>query len=230
MIKTNLQIVRENIARAAKESGREDSDIMLIAVSKTWPADKVQLAYDEGQTDFAENYVQEFLPKVDQLPQKLRWHFIGHLQSNKVKDLIGKCVLIHSIDSKSVLKEFEKRLQKVTVSQTQDVLLQVQFIKEESKSGVPLTQVSEYLEYIQTLKHIRLRGVMWMPPLNLQDPESKYQSFVRQVEKWKALVAPPHSLEVISMGTTHDYEAAIRSGSNMVRVGSAIFGERTKHD
>lgn len=221
----NLKAVQENIRLAAQKSGRSADEIQLIAVTKTWPVKVVEQAISFGLNSFGENYVQEALQKIEQIKTPVHWHFIGHLQSNKVRNIIGKFDYVHSVDSESVIKEFDKQSDN---SKLQKVLLQVQFVTEESKSGVSVHDVPKFLDLIQGSRSLQLCGLMWMPPLDMEaDMKRKYfAQFRDQREGWRKLISGQHHLNELSLGTTHDYALAIEEGSTMVRIGSALFGER----
>lgn len=225
-LENNIALVCQKISEAAIRAGRDPKSIELIAISKTFPSEKIAEAQKCGIRSFGENYVQEALDKMEKLQDAdIEWHFVGHLQSKKVKSCVGRFTLLHSLDSQSVVQELQKR---VPDGDCQRVLVQVQFVPEETKSGVLPADVPEFLAQVQKTTKVRLEGLMVMPPLDM--PISEKRSLFRRVkqkqEEWKSLVKAPHKLDVLSMGTTHDFELAIEEGSTMVRIGSALFGER----
>jgi pyridoxal phosphate enzyme (YggS family) len=196
--------------------------VMLIAVSKTKPVSMLQEAYDAGQRDFGENYVQELVDKEAVLPKDIRWHFIGHLQSNKVKYIAPFVHLIHGVDSLSLLKEINKQGQKN--KRVIDFLLQLHIAQEETKFGFDLAEITTLLhsDELNHYPHVALKGFMAMAS-NTDDPQKIREEF-RQV---KQLQQQFPQYTILSFGMSGDYEMAIAEGSTMVRIGSSIFGERT---
>lgn len=209
------------------------AQITLVAVSKTKPNELLMEAYHAGQRDFGENYVQELLDKQAVLPADIRWHFIGHLQSNKVKFIVPFVHLIHGVDSVKLLLEINKQAQKI--NKVVNCLLQVYIAKEESKFGMDFKEVEDLLisETFSKLQHIKVLGLMGMAT-NTNDEGILQQEFL-SLSKFAAYLKAGFgekanlSLQTISMGMSSDYELAIACGSNMVRIGSSIFGERVKH-
>ncbi len=195
----------------------------LVAVSKTRNPEEIQALYDLGQRDFGENYVQELLEKKDQLPNDIRWHFIGHLQSNKVKQIISFIHLIHSIDSISLLKEVEKQSQKIN-KQT-SILLQAHIAKEETKFGFDSNELENVFNNEATfLKHAKIKGLMGMASFSdMEIVQTEFENLSSVYQKFK-----PQSgdFNILSMGMSGDYKTALKCGSNMVRVGSLLFGKR----
>lgn len=216
MIAENLKKLNDEIGEACENAGRKRDEITLIAVSKTWPAQKVREAYEAGQKVFGENYTAEALEKMHELHDlNIQWHFIGGLQSKKVKDIVGRFSLIHSIDRLSLVEELEKRS-----ATTQDILIQVNFESEESKSGVHPDQANILIQRISQSEILNLKGLMVMPPLQSSEHEQKKVfEKVRHFREGKPLIE-------LSMGTSHDYRLAIEYGSTMIRVGTAVFGQR----
>lgn len=211
----------------------DPQNVTLVAVSKIKPVSDIKTLYNLGQRDFGENYVQELVEKQAQLPQDIRWHFIGHLQSNKVKYIAFFVHLIHGVDSYSLLKEINKQAAKN--SRTIDCLLQVHIAQEETKFGLNEQELKEILENAAELKHIKIRGLMGMA--SFSDDEAKvrneFQTLKRLLDKQKAyIIANPASdiqhptSDILSMGMSGDYKMAIEEGSNMVRIGSMLFGAR----
>ena len=224
-IRENLEEVERRIAAAAERSGRKREDILLVAVTKTHPADMMNEAIRLGVTDIGENKPQEVRDKyADVLPVK--WHLIGHLQTNKVKYVIDKVCLIHSVDSVKLMDEIERQAEKHDVNM--DILIQVNISGEETKSGVSVDGVEELLLHAGTLKRVKVKGLMTIAPktddsvTNTLHFDNMRQLFIDiQKKKYDNV-----NMKYLSMGMSGDYETAIECGANIVRVGSAIFGER----
>ena len=226
MLKENLQEVEEKIQSACQRAGRDRSEVTLVAVSKTKPAATLQEAYELGVRVFGENKVQEIREKYEVLPKDIEWHMIGHLQTNKVKYIVDKVRLIHSVDSLRLAEVIEKEAEKH--NRVVDILLEVNVAEEESKFGLKTDEVLPLAERITEFSHVRLRGLMTIAP------------FVENPEKNRAIFANLHKLyvdikeknidngtvSILSMGMTNDYEVAIEEGATMVRVGTGIFGAR----
>lgn len=221
-IRNSLNMVKKRIEMAAEKSGRKSSDITLVAVSKTVDNDTVRQAYELGVRDFGENRVQELNHKIPELPQA-RWHLIGRLQTNKVKDIVGKVVLIHSLDRWSLAEELDKRGQNRGIEVP--CLLQVNIAGEEQKAGVEPDEVESFLQSIGQLKSVRVYGFMTMAPL-LDQGESTRPIF-KELSEIKAKLNKSRynnvDLRYLSMGMSQDYEVAIEEGANIVRIGSSIF-------
>lgn len=197
--------------------------VTLVAVSKTKPAEDIKALYDLGQRDFGENYVQELTDKQLQLPPDIRWHFIGHLQSNKVKYIAPFVHLIHGVDSFKLLQEINKQAAKI--NRTIDVLLQVHIAEEETKFGMDEKELEEALSKSSGLSHIRVRGLMGMA--SFTDDKNKVRNEFRYLKSLSDRLQTPGSrFPTLSMGMSGDYTIAIEEGSNMVRIGSLLFGER----
>ena len=226
MLKENLKTVEERIQSACKKAGRKREEITLIAVSKTNPPHMLQEAYDIGVRIFGENKVQEIREKYEVLPKDIDWHMIGHLQTNKVKYLIGKVSMIQSVDSMKLAQEISRL--SVREHQTMDVLVEVNIGREENKSGVLPEQLSGLLEEISSLPALRVRGLMAIPPADAGDVATQHY-FSKMFEYFidtKHKKLDNVSMDVLSMGMSADYVQAILAGANMVRVGSALFGAR----
>jgi pyridoxal phosphate enzyme (YggS family) len=223
----NLQIVRERIERAAERAARSLNDICLLAVSKTKSVELVREAMAAGQMDFAENYVQEALTKVEACPTA-RWHFIGGLQTNKVKQLGARFELIHSVDRLKLAIEIDKAA--AAQKREQAILVQINIGEEATKQGIALEDLGQLLDELQKLKNLKIRGLMALPPLTEDERVSRhYFAQVRQaLDHCRAQVSSESAalMTELSMGTTHDFELAIEEGATIVRVGTAIFGER----
>jgi len=226
-IASNLQFVRSRIDAAARRAGRDSSDIRLIAVSKTFSADHVRAAWSAGQRDFGENKVQEALQKIGETADmEIRWHLIGHLQSNKAKKAAGAFTCIHSVDSVDLLRKLDAAA--VDLGATPEVLVQVDLAREETKFGAAADDARRIMDAAQTARAVRMAGLMLIPPWN-EDQEQTRPWFARLRElreAWLADGVPPVSLGQLSMGMSHDFEAAIEEGATLVRVGTAIFGKR----
>lgn len=225
-IKENWLDVEERIQRANPD-GKE---ITVIAVTKTHSIEVIEEAVDLGFTEIGENKAQEFMEKYEVLQEEkaINWHMIGHLQRNKVKYVIGKTKLIHSLDSLRLAKEIEKRGKSEGL--VVDVLLQINVAKEDSKYGIDPEEAKEFLESIKSLKHLRIRGLMTMAPY-YEDPEKTRNCFKKLKNMFEVLKKEEYnnvSMDFLSMGMSNDYEVAIEEGSNMVRLGRTLFGERPK--
>ncbi|MGI6041693.1 MAG: YggS family pyridoxal phosphate-dependent enzyme [Candidatus Alectryocaccobium sp.] len=226
MLKENYSIVRKNILKACEKAGRDPESVKLIAVSKTKPAEDIEEIYSLGQRDFGENKVQELSQKIEILPDDIKWHLIGHLQHNKVKYIIGKTELIHSVDSERLALTISKEAVKHNV--TADVLIEVNVAGEESKFGVTTDETIELIEKISKLPGIHICGLMTIAPF-VADPEENRPVF-RKLRELSVDIADKKidnvTMSVLSMGMTNDYMVAIEEGATLVRVGTAIFGER----
>lgn len=228
-ITTNTRIIARQISQTCEQCGRDPRSITIVAVAKKKSSSQIREALQSGIMDVGENYAQEFLEKWEQLKgvEPLRWHFIGHLQRRKVRDLIGKITLIHSLDSYPLAWEMEKQGGQKTV---QDCLLQVNLGREKSKSGIPLQEAVSLLKDLAKLKQVNVKGLMTLPPL-FPDPEQSrpYYKTLRElrdeINKNRVYRSP---LTELSMGMSHDFAVAIQEGATMVRIGTAIFGEREK--
>ena len=225
-LKENLEEVRNNILEAAARSHRNPEDITLIAVSKTKPVEMIREVYDLGVRDFGENKVQELVEKYDKLPDDIRWHLIGHLQTNKVKYIIDKVFLIHSVDSVKLAKEISKEAVKHGISV--NILIEVNVSGEESKFGVSPDELIVTVEEIAALPAINIRGLMTVAPY-VVDSEQNREIFT-QIMKLTVDIMQKNidnvNVDFISMGMSGDYTVAIEEGATYVRVGTSIFGER----
>ena len=227
-IATNLQSVRSRLDAAARRASRDPSTIRLIAVSKTFSRDHVRAAHAAGQLDFGENKVQEGLQKIDATADiKIRWHLIGHLQSNKAKKAAAAFACIHSVDSMDLLRRIDAAA--ADAGATPELLVQVDLAGEQTKFGAPADEARRIVEAAPSLRAARVTGLMLIPPWN-EDQEQTRPWFVRLRElrdSWLAEGLPSGPLAQLSMGMSHDFEAAIEEGATMIRVGTAIFGKRT---
>lgn len=228
MFAENLKKVNEKIAQAAQASGRFANDIKLVAVTKKIPVEHIRVAYNLGIKSFAENYVQEAILKQSALSDlKIDWHFIGRVQTNKIKILATRFSLIHSVDREKIITGLAG--QKPTgVPTLQDILLEVNLAGEASKGGCAPVELPHLIECIQKQSNMRLCGLMFMPPLHLEERERQtyYLSARKLRDKMQTVVSPPHSLVALSMGTSHDFEMAIREGATIIRLGTVLFGSR----
>ena len=226
MLKENLKEVQENILKACEKSGRNPEDVTLIAVSKTKPVPMLQEIYYENIRDFGENKVQELVEKYDELPQDIKWHMIGHLQRNKVKYIVDKVCLIHSVDSYRLAEEINIQAKKKNI--TVPILVEVNIAEESSKFGIHAEDAIALVEQIAQLENVRIKGLMTIAPL-IENPEDNRQYF-RNIRQLSVDIAAKNidnvSMNVLSMGMTGDYMVAIEEGATMVRVGTGIFGER----
>ncbi len=226
MIQENLEFVKSMIHNACQESKRKETEITLIAVSKTKPLSMLEAAYQCGCRDFGENKVQELLEKAEVLPKDIRWHMIGHLQRNKVKYIIGKTALIHSVDSVRLAQEISKEAGKKEI--TVSILIEVNIGSEESKYGVAPEQAEELIREISQFPYLKIEGFMAVAPYT-EDAESNRQYFERLRDlsvDIKSKNIDNVYMDVLSMGMSGDYAVAIQEGATMVRVGTGIFGER----
>jgi pyridoxal phosphate enzyme (YggS family) len=224
----NLQSVRARIDAAAHRAGRDPSLVRLIAVSKTFDPAHVRAAWLAGQRDFGENKVQEALQKIgDTADMEITWHLIGHLQSNKVRKAVQAFGCIQSVDSVGLLRKLDAAAGELGVSP--EVLVQVDLAREETKFGAAADEARRIVEEARAAKAVRLVGLMLIPPWH-EDQEQTRPWFKRLYDLragWLADGVPPASLAHLSMGMSHDFEAAIEEGATLVRVGTAIFGKRT---
>lgn len=225
-IAERLAEVREEIRAAALAAGRAPEEVRLVAVSKTRPAADVMAAFRAGQPIFGENYVQELRAKALEVGEAVQWHFIGSLQSNKVRQIAGLVGMIHSLDRLSLAEEISRQWGRL--SRSCDVLVQVNVSGEASKSGTTTEDALQLVRHIARLPHLRVRGLMTMPPF-YDDPEAARPHFAalrRLAELIRAENIPGVEMAELSMGMSGDFAAAIQEGATLVRVGSAIFGER----
>lgn len=226
MLKDNLKKVQTNIKSACERAGRKPEEVTLVAVSKMKPLSDIEELLETGQMEYGENYVQELCEKYENISKPVHWHMIGHLQTNKVKYIIDKVELIHSVDSFHLAKQIEKEAVKKSVEA--QILVQVNIAQEDTKFGIDGPEVIALVEEISKLPHIHVRGLMTSAPF-VDDPEENrcyfkklHQLFIDIREKNIDNV----SMDILSMGMTNDYEVAIEEGSTMVRVGTGIFGAR----
>ena len=226
MIKEHLIEVNRRIEQACIRSGRDPKEVTLIAVSKTKPVPMLEEAYAAGARNFGENKVQEIVAKKPELPEDIRWHMIGHLQRNKVGQVLGKAVLIHSVDSLRLARQIETDAAKAGLDV--DILLEVNVAREESKYGFMLEEVEDAIMTIKDFPHVHIKGLMTIAPF-VENPEEnrgifkKLFEFAVDIDKKNI---DNVTMGVLSMGMTGDYEVAVEEGATMVRVGTGIFGVR----
>ena len=227
-IAASLQSVRSRIDTAARRAGRDPSEVRLIAVSKTFSAEHVRAAWTAGQRDFGENKVQEALHKIEATADiEVRWHLIGHLQSNKARKAAGPFACIHTVDSVELLHKIDVAAHEQGTSP--EVLVQVDLAGEATKFGAHADDARRVLDAALAAKAAHVGGLMVIPPWN-EDQEQTRPWFARLRnlrDEWLADGVPPAALRHLSMGMSHDFEAAIEEGATLVRVGTAIFGKRT---
>lgn len=226
-IKANLAEIEERIAKAAERFGRKPEEIELVAVTKTVPVPRIREALAAGITNLGENRVQELRAKYEELGSEANWHLIGHLQTNKVKYIVDKVVLVHSLDRYSLAQELQKRAQ--AVDRVVPVLVQVNIAQEETKFGLHRDEVIPFLEKIAPMSNIKVQGLMTIAPL-VNDQETVrpvFRSLYRLAQEIADLNYAHVEMRYLSMGMTNDYEVAIEEGANMVRIGSGIFGQRS---
>ena len=226
MILENIKQVEENIIKSCEKVGRDPKEVTLIAVSKTKPYTAIEEALPSGVLDYGENKVQELTEKYEILPKDIRWHMIGHLQRNKVKYLVGKVELIHSVDSLRLANQIETEFAKK--NEIANILIEVNMANEESKFGITSETTEQLVREISKLEHVRIKGLMTIAPYT-DNPETNREYF-RNMKKLSIDITEKNidnvSMDILSMGMTNDYEVAIEEGSTMVRVGTGIFGAR----
>ncbi len=218
------QKVLKQMAAAARRAGRDPDSVRLLAVSKLHPAHDIRALFEAGQPMFGENYVQEALSKMALLPREISWHLIGHLQTNKVKSVVGRFSLIHGVDSLKLARSLHGQAEAMDV--IQDVLVQVNLAEEKQKSGILVSELPPLAEFLARGTSLRWRGLMLMPPF-FDDPDRARPYFARLRELAESLRTEfGLALPELSMGMTGDFEAAIEEGATLVRIGTKIFGER----
>lgn len=226
MIAENLKTVRTKIETSCKVSGRSPKDVTLIAVSKTKPVEMLKEAYEQGCRHFGENKVQELVEKYDAMPKDIKWHMIGHLQRNKVKYIVDKVYMIHSVDSLKLAEEISKEALKKNV--TVSILIEVNVAGEETKFGVSPSSAEELIREIAVLPGVSVKGLMTIAPY-VDNPEDNRQYFVA-LKQLSVDISRKNidnvTMNVLSMGMTGDYAVAVEEGASFVRVGTGIFGER----
>jgi len=226
MIAENYKLVEQRVADACKRSGRSREEVTLIAVSKTKPVEMVRELAAIGVKDFGENKAQELVMKTAEIPTPLNWHFIGHLQRNKVKYVVDKACLIHSVSSLRLAEEIQREAEKRGI--LSKVLVEVNIAEEETKMGISEEEVIRLVKAVAVFPNLQIQGLMAIAPPVAQPEENRkyFQELKRLQQEIAALKLPGTKMEELSMGMTGDFEVAIEEGATMVRVGTAIFGER----
>lgn len=226
MLKENLENVQKEIIEACKKANRDPKEVTLIAVSKTKPLENIEELQKYGINEFGENKVQELTDKYEKIEKKANWHLIGHLQTNKVKYIVDKVELIHSVDSVHLAKEIEKEAAKKNVKV--NILIQVNIANEDTKFGIHKDEVYSLIEEIKDFGHICIKGLMTIAPFveNAEENRVHFKNLYQLSLDIKSKNYDNIDMSILSMGMTNDYKIAIEEGSTMVRVGTGIFGER----
>lgn len=225
-ISENIKSIRENIDEAARRSGRDPKDVLLLAVSKTVEVPKIKAAVEEGLDELGENRVQEIMEKYEPMGPDVKWHLIGHLQTNKVKYIIDKVKLIHSVESLKLAEEIDKQAKKHDL--IMDILVEINMAKEESKFGIMPEDAEDFIKSLSTLENIRVRGLMTVAPFVENGEENRV--YFRNMKKLLVDINAKNinniNMDVLSMGMTGDYVTAVEEGATIIRVGTGIFGKR----
>lgn len=222
-ISENILRIKQRIKSASERAGRDPGEVKLLAVSKTYSPLDINNAYESGQKIFGESRVQEALKKIEELNNPdIEFHLIGNLQLNKVKYLQNKFSLVHSVDSIELIKEMEKRFYQI--NHVQDILIQINIAREHQKHGVFMENFNSLLEYALKSDHVKVRGLMMIPPFTNTPEENRI--YFREMKKIYDKIFQNRSEMILSMGMSDDFEIAVEEGSNMVRIGTAIFGKR----
>ena len=225
-ISENIENIRKNIDAACKRSGRDSKDVLLLAVSKTVDVDRIKIAVDCGLNSLGENRVQEIMEKYEPMGENVKWHLIGHLQTNKVKYIIDKVELIHSVESIKLAEEINKQAKKHNL--VMDVLVEVNMADEESKFGVKPEKTESFIRELALMDNIRVRGLMTVAP-NVENGEEN-RVYFRNMKQLLVDINAKNinniNMDILSMGMTGDYETAVEEGATIVRVGTGIFGKR----
>ncbi|WBW95350.1 YggS family pyridoxal phosphate-dependent enzyme [Oceanirhabdus sp. W0125-5] len=214
--------VIDNVKKIRKEI---PETVSLICVSKTKPNELIMEAYEAGEREFGENKAQDLRDKYEELPKDIKWHFIGHLQRNKIKYIVGKIHLLHSLDGVKLLQELEKRYEKEGLEL--NALIQINVGEEESKTGIHKNEVNDFIQEVEKCSHIKVKGIMAIIP---KGDEEQCRNYFREMKEMfddlKKVNYKNISMEILSMGMSGDYKIAIEEGSNMIRVGTGVFGNR----
>lgn len=223
VISQNLKTIQDNIKRACSKSGRSTDQVKLVAVSKKQPLEVIQEAQAAGLVHFGENYVQELQDKYEKI-QNVNWHFIGHLQSKKSKAVAPLITMLHSLDRLSLAEKLNKAL-----TRELPVLVQVNVSGEASKEGVPPEELSDFLKKLESYEHLRICGLMTMPPWaeSAEDSRKYFAKLKHLLETHKSELTRPELFQELSMGTSQDYQVAIEEGATYIRLGSVLLGQRT---
>lgn len=222
----NVKAVQNHIAEICSRIGRNAEEICLVAVTKTIETERINEVVESGVIHLGENKVQEILDKYEKLPRNVKWHLIGHLQSNKVKYIIDKVEMIHSVDSLSLAQEIDRRAR--NIDKTMDILIQINVAHEETKFGIELEEAEDFIRKLAGLDHIRVKGLMTMAPFyeDLELTRPVFRTLKNKFDDLSKLDMPNVDMKILSMGMTNDYAIAIEEGSNLVRIGTGIFGKR----
>ncbi len=228
MIKENIEKILSKIKNSAQKCGRDPDSVKLVAVSKTFPAELVIEAVNAGLKDFGENYVQDFLTKYDKLEKyQVKWHFIGHVQTNKVKYIYDKISLLHTLDSVKLAEKLNKKL--TEVNRILNALIQINIGREPNKYGIFEEEVETFLEQMEKYKHINITGFMTIPPF-FEKKEEVRPLFAKMRMLLEKFSTYNENLKELSMGMSHDFDIAIEEGATIIRIGTAIFGERKRRN
>lgn len=226
LLQENLDRVKQRIADACRRAGRKEDEVTLIAVSKTKPVSMLHVIYQAGVREFGENKVQELCEKHDVLPSDIYWHMIGHLQRNKVRQVVGKACLIHSVDSIRLAEQIEAEAKKI--NSIVPILVEINVAEEESKFGITLSEAETFIRKISVFPHISIKGLMTIAPF-VENPEDN-RIYFHNLKQLSVDINHKNIdnvyMDILSMGMTNDYEIAIEEGATHVRVGTGIFGER----
>lgn len=226
-IRNKILYLKDKVSETAIKAGRNPEEIKIVAVSKTMPVEVIRLAYESGMIEFGENKVQELIEKIPCMPEDINWHMIGRLQRNKVRQIVGKTVLIHSLDSIELADEIQKRSELISI--ITEVLIQVNVSGEESKAGISPDYLNDLLDYTAGLGNIKMRGLMTIAPVNASTSETRH--IFAKLKKLHVDIKHKKidniDIDILSMGMSNDFESAILEGSTMLRLGTAIFGSRS---
>ena len=225
-VSENIANVRKNVEAAAKRAGRDPKEILLLAVSKTMEVPRIKAAVECGLNSLGENRVQEIMEKYEPMGPDVKWHLIGHLQTNKVKYIIDKVELIHSVESLKLAEEIDKQAKKHGL--VADILVEINMAKEESKFGIMPEEAESFITELSKLENIRVRGIMTVAPFveNAEDNRVYFRNMKQLLVDINAKKINNINMDTLSMGMTGDYEVAIEEGATIVRVGTGIFGKR----
>jgi pyridoxal phosphate enzyme (YggS family) len=225
-VKDNIADVNSTIESICKGIGRNPTEVEVIAVTKTVDTDIINYAIECGAANIGESKVQEITLKYEKIPKKVKWHLIGHLQTNKVKYIIDKVDLIHSVDSISLAEEIDKRAAKAGIKK--DILIQVNVAEEDSKFGIKFEDIDIFLEQLSKYKNITIKGFMTIAPYyeDIEQARPVFRKLKEKFDQLSKLQIPQVQMQYLSMGMTNDFTVAIEEGANLVRIGTGIFGER----
>lgn len=225
-IRSNIDRIKENINNACGRVGRNPAEVEIIGVTKTIDIDRINYALECGITNIGENKVQELTDKYEKIQKNVKWHLIGHLQTNKVKYIIDKVDLIHSLDSIGLAEEIEKRAAKAGL--LKEVMVQINVAQEESKFGISLEEADSFLEKLLRFNNLKVVGLMTIAPFldNVEEVRPFFRLLKEKYVEYSRITGKNIEMKYLSMGMTNDYEVAIEEGANLVRIGTGIFGAR----